>query len=86
MRKEIRDFAELMEAKLKQRDEKYAKRNFMSFKLSYVYKKLRGEILELDAEMKKKEIDPTRVMAECIDVSNLCMMVAKKVDRRTSAR
>lgn len=86
MRRELRGFAQLMEAKLSEKDEKYSKRNFLDFKLIHVYRKLRSEVKELDAEMKKKEIDPGRVVAECIDVANMCMMVAYKVDRRQSAR
>ena len=69
-RREVAEFAEMMETKLQKRD---GYGGWDHLPLEYLREKLQAEVRELEISLR---YEPTNeVMNECIDVANYCMFI-----------
>ena len=69
-RKEIAEFAQAMEAKLRKRD---GYGGGQHLPLDYLKQKLQAEARELEISLQYEPAD--EVMSECVDVANYCMFI-----------
>lgn len=80
LRKEVRDFAHAMEAKLQQNDDKGG---WEECEVSYLFNLLLKEIVELHEAIVMNQLSltiPKAIKNECIDVANFAMMIYSLVE------
>lgn len=76
LRNSVLWFAQNMEAKLRENDDKP---NWREQGLPYLFDYLVGEVKELSNELKASQLDRDKVISEATDVGNLAMMIADKI-------
>lgn len=81
-RKAILNFAQIMETKLSQHDDRP---DWLDEELPFLVKRFRDEILELDNELGKARPNPNHIILECADVANMAMMIAETASKRLKA-
>lgn len=81
VRPEVLWFASIMEEKLKENDHKGG---WGDCEITWLIQRIKDEISELESGLLRSDIDKTKLIRECADISNFAMMVADNINKLNS--
>ena len=84
MRPAVKAFAESMEKTLKNHD--HRKHGWNDMHVLSLFNLMQAECDELEEELLQETQDPDRIVSECTDIANYCMMISDKVKYQFSNR